>query len=235
MQTQLRIIAVLAVSLLIWSPLSSSAVMIASPDFSVQETWDNGFVEFTVSVPDGWYLAGFGVLNNDAIDAWMNEESFYGTAGQDIWLSYVVEYGEGATSMGTTGWRYPSSWGENGIEEYTALDFMRDMPGNSGDKGFAYFYNPALGLPDMDENELSGSYFPGGTYSGFMGETDNPGSPFAAALYSPTLGGYTTVQGVTNEPASPHATPIPGAVYLLGTGIIGLAGVSRRNKKARQN
>jgi hypothetical protein len=63
---------------------------------------------------------------------------------------------------------------------------------------------------------------PGGVCDGVAGNAMNNG-PFSG--FNATFGGTATVTSVIN-------TPVPAAVWLLGSGLLGLVGVARRKKSA---
>ena len=111
---------------------------------------------------------------------------------------------------GNIAWQQNNQWyvsgGGIGIRDLNWLENVTDFDNYS----FAFFYS----------SYSSGNYgtpLNPGLTSGFEGTTGGPCSPFAAFDTSAgTITGETTV------------IPIPAAVWLLGSGLIGLVGLRRR-------
>ncbi len=126
----------------------------------------------------------------------------------------------GASSPPPSGWWGNIAWQQNnqwyvsgggtGTRDLDWLEYVTDFDNYS----FAFFYS----------SYSSGNYgtpLNTGLTNGFEGTTGGPCSPFAAFdTSSGTITGETTV------------IPIPGAVWLLGSGLIGFVAVRRKFRKS---
>jgi hypothetical protein len=95
------------------------------------------------------------------------------------------------------------------------------------------------GLPLVADTALNGnkSYFTNTYGIGGVPMWDGPFTGFNANFDVTTLTptGTGSVTGIAPFPVGPYpsnAVPVPAAVWLFGSGLIGLVGVARRNKKA---
>jgi hypothetical protein len=100
------------------------------------------------------------------------------------------------------------NWDEYFEGESRALIYWTgaDYEWEQGEQGYAYF----------------GALEPGGSYDGFLFVASGPASPFLAFGSDGTVlldSGETTL------------VPIPGAIWLLGSGIFGIVGIRRKFKK----
>ena len=114
------------------------------------------------------------------------------------------------SSTNDTGWDGSLAMASEGGWYYDGSEFEW-MSGLFAEHSKAFVYW-------MDE---SGDPLPSGATSGFMGTTNLPSSPFAVLLDDDTK-----ITGDTN------VVPIPSAIWLLGSGIIGIMGFRRNFKKS---
>lgn len=218
------ILQVICISLL--SAMPAMAAMAGLTPVTIVETWEGGEVQFAVTVEEGYQLAGFAVRNDFATDAWMDAGmGSYEESRMEVWCATVLEHaGTGhASTMGTAnGWRYVDEWdyGEEGEEptpaHYATMDFLAEWEGELGDRAFGYFYN----VNEFGEEEPV--YFDPGTYDIFLGLTTAPRSPIIVSLYNSDTEEYELFEAETTT------VPLPSAVWMLATGVVGLIGIRRK-------
>lgn len=195
------VVLFLMVALFLWTAPAMSA-MVAS-DLTITEEWGHGGFNgayFTVNTTLS-DIEAFAVGNDQAADAFIDYNNFYGT------ISLPPEGWAGTIAYKSEGdkWYY-DVWGEGGFSSI-ALTWLDSAVGFDSYMFAFLFYGSS-------ENTLLAGFT-----DGFCGSTEFPMSPFAAHT---TLG--TTITGETS------AVPIPGAVWLLGSGIMGIMAIRRRKE-----
>ncbi len=145
-------------------------------------------------------IEAFAVGNNQATGAFIDYNNLYGTT------SPPPAGWAGTVAYKNEGNWYYYVWGEGGISPIP-LTWLDNATGFDSYTSAFLFYGSS-------ENRLSAGFT-----DGFCGNTGFPASPFAVHT---TLG--TTITGETT------AVPIPGAVWLLGSGIMGIMAIRRRKK-----
>ncbi|MEW6330085.1 MAG: VPLPA-CTERM sorting domain-containing protein [Pseudomonadota bacterium] len=147
--------------------------------------------------------------------------SFFGNTGMHFTSSPVT----GSTTAGLTFSGWTVTW--NGIPAINMGGGMQNCGTNadgiclSGTNDIAGTYNNGTGIASFT---WSGVYGTGYTldYTAVVPQADP--SNFGGVKYGLHL------VGVVNEAVS--AVPVPAAVWLFGSGLLGLAGIARRKKKA---
>ena len=169
----------------------------------ITEEWGHGGfygAYFTVNTTLS-NIEAFAVGNDQAAEAFIDYNNLYGTTSPPP-----------AGWAGTIAYKgegdkwYYDVWGEGGFSSI-ALTWLDSAAGFDSYMSAFLFYGSS-------ENTLSAGFT-----DGFCGSTEFFASPFAAHT---TLG--TTITGETS------AVPIPGAVWLLGSGIMGIMAIRRRKE-----
>lgn len=170
--------------------------------------------------------------------------SFLNAAGQAAGLA--IRYNGGAASLGRSAWFYDPT-----LEQTFSLDLSLKSDGYGfsqinylGDDGLAVgFYtlfgenDVALGTRAFAFTLADGAFDLGGVVEGGL---DAAGwTVLADAIRTNGLGqiiGNGLLAGMSSGQMAyvltPSAVPVPGAVWLLGSGLVGLIGVARRRKAA---
>jgi len=150
----------------------------------------------------GTAQAGNSVNPTGSIDAGW---SFGGAAGEHLTLNGLTVTGTGNTaSLDMTGWTVFWNGGNIDMGAGTSTDGVQD-PGSE-------FATITCGIDCTAGDTFSLSYaanVPTGSFAGFFYTLNMEG----------TIG-------------APSAVPVPAAVWLFGSGLVGLAGVARRRKAA---
>ncbi len=172
----------------------------------------------TTTSPDGLGVSfnqGLGVLNGGLKTAVNNGDRIDITFDQavDVELVGMRQWGEGiggdsANIISTSGTQFLSGGGDQGNG---AVDLF--TIGLTNTTGFSI-----VGLGNVD-NAAIGDFFLGQLDNVFLA-TNTPDSP-----ETPTVPSIPDTSGIPNVPA---AVPVPGAVWLFGSGLLGLVGHSRK-------
>lgn len=198
---------------------SANAVTIV-PNLLVNEVYDppTGTGYFNVSnsaLSEGMYA--FAVANDYVTYSYSTRPNWYTTIVQKTdWDSsgWEAVTGPGSTPVG---WTFPvvgsNSWdGYFGASTNQAVFYVTGVSTSVGlESGEAVYADDHLAPGASSINE-------------FRFSTMQPASPFVAW----TQDGSVLAQGNTLE----TVVPVPAAVWLLGSGLLGLIGVARRNLKA---
>jgi hypothetical protein len=129
----------------------------------------------------------------------------------DNWLTVMAPNGVNANSYATSG-----------FQSLTANNFL---PGGSVDKAVLNWYGSGSLTPSRAWTPSSGS-----DASNFYLLTDSSSANLLSAIYN--LGTATLSANGTLTFAPLNAVPLPAAVWLFGSALLGLAGVSRRRNIA---
>jgi len=202
--------SVTLLAVLILFALSGSARAAGVAGLIITESWDeyHRVVSFTATntYPD---ILEFAIGNNFAQEAWIEED----TANSEyITDALVARRGEDGL------WYAPNDYG------YRPLTWLDNADGFEN-------YNRAFLFTSWDDEEtgyrgyLEWSFPEPFTTNGYRGQTVMPSSPFAA--YSEANGVANPITGETSP------VPIPGAVWLLGSGLLGLVAVRRKKSGAK--
>ena len=169
-----------------------------------EEAGDWGMITFTVN-NEYENIVEFAVGNNDAKEAevwWENQDR------ANLSNGYLA-------TRTNEGWH--ASYSISG-EVIRDVDWMNELVEFS-DYDYAFLFTS---WSEEEGNEYWGAYLELGETTGYVGHTKFLGSPFAA---------YRTDGSVVIGETTHSAVPIPGAVWLLGSGLIGLVGIRRKNNK----
>ena len=128
---------------------------------------------------------------------------FFGGTGMHFLTAPMVDNGDGTIDM--------SGWTVNWNTDTSAIPMGGDTANNAADTGLATFSCGTCNVGDAFTLDYS-AHVPLGDASGFGG-----------VLYELHLEG--TVSSVS-------AVPVPAAVWLFGSGLLGLVGVARRKSRA---
>ena len=160
-------------------------------------------VEFTVN-NDYTNIIEFVVGNNDAQDAYSLEDV-------NLCCGYIVK---------NIGGNWVASYYRDG-DVIRDVSWMNDL---TEFDNYQYAFLFTSWYEDTDENghpiEGWGKYLESGETSGYMGFTEVMHSPFAAYIE-----GGTIIVGETTH----SAVPIPGAIWLLASGCLGLIAIKKKN------
>ncbi len=194
------VVLFLMMALFLWTAPAMSATV--ASDLTITEEWGHGGFNGAYFTVNTTLnnIEAFAVGNDQATDAFIDSSDWYGTTSPPP-AGWV-----GTIAYKGEGNWYYSVW-EGGGFSSIALTWL---------DGAAEFdsYASAFLFYGSSENTLSAGFT-----DGFCGSTEFPMSPFAAHT---TIG--TTITGETS------AVPIPGAVWLLGSGIMGMMAIRRRKE-----
>ncbi len=216
--------------LMVWG-MGSAMAATALPSVTIVETdAGSGSVQFTVTVEDGYYLAGFAVTNDWASGTEINIASTDHTQGAaegmiETWTSKVL-------LINNSKWGYFHQEGQNPPDFITsdgheALSFFDALPTSDESFAFGYFFDQVgMGGPP----ELPSSVLLPGTYTGFFGSTSEMQSAFSAIVYQQNGvdgdGEPIYISSILTGQTS--SVPVPATAWLLASGIISLVGLRRR-------
>lgn len=196
---------------------SANAVTIV-PNLLVNEVYDSttgtGYFNVSNSVLSGGMYA-FAVANDGVTSSYSTRPNWYTTIVQKTdWDSSGWQAVTGPGSM-PVGWTFPVV-GSNSWDSYF---------GASTNQAVFYVTGVSFGLSSGATVYADDNLAPGASsINEFQFSTMQLASPFVAW----TQDGSVLAQGDTLE----TVVPVPAAVWLLGSGLLGLIGVARRNVKA---
>lgn len=171
---------------------------------------------------------------SNAQDTWQNQTDWVSGLGSQ--LTIALSSGYSSTIDWSTGWRLPSA-GSNPVSGYDNTSEMGHIYYSElgleswYDRGYVLATNEELNETNFDTLNAA-EYWTGTEWSGdptFTAWNFNfsKGNRNAAVKYDNLHLGY----GLAVHSGDVSAVPIPGAVWLLGSGLIGIVGIRRKIKK----
>ena len=202
----LVLVSLMVLSLGIGSALAAGVAFTVT-ESSVYHSDYGGYYDlfFTVDNPFTADIREFAVGNNNAGSVWVDGSA---SAPPDFLTEGRIAYNDGGEEGSS--WY---TWTNTGKRTLTWLNNASGFDGYS--KAFLY---TSWGYDNSGYN----GYLETGFTNGYRGNTLELSSPFAA--YSEDAGVGSPITGETS------AVPIPGALWLFGSGLLGLVAVRRRKE-----